>query len=141
MSNHQGVAIWTARQVLTPHPLQILVVDDYAIGAEAVALGLASTGHDARYATNGEGALQCMIGWVPDVAVLDINMPAPDGYRLAATLRALSFTRGLVIIAHTSMDEHLVRLKGLAAGFDAFCQKGKGAKHLIDLIVKISVHP
>jgi CheY-like chemotaxis protein len=76
--------------------------------------------------------------WVPDIAVLDINMPSPDGFQLAALLRAADGTGEAVLIAFTSMDEQAVRPRGVAAGFDAFCQKGAGTGPLLDIIARIA---
>lgn len=141
MNRNPKIAVWSDRHTVQRWPLHIVVVDDYAIGAEAVALGLDSAGYTTRYATNGEGALLHLNDWRLDIAVLDINMPAPDGYRLALTLRSIVSSRDALIIAHTSMDEPAVRPGGLAAGFDAFCQKGDGVRQLIDLIIMLSAKP
>ncbi|MDR5763085.1 MULTISPECIES: response regulator [unclassified Caballeronia] len=126
--------IWTERRARPRRPLRILVVDDHALGAEAVALALSSAGHEARFAVSGRSALEQIALWTPDVAVLDINMPSPDGFQLAALLRAMELLRDLVLIAYTSMDELAVKSKGIEAGFDGFCQKGMGTAPLLDMI-------
>lgn len=72
--------------------------------------------------------------WAPQLAVLDINMPSPDGFELAALLRAHDNVSAALLIAHTSMEESAVRPRGLTAGFDAFCQKGGGVRPLQDII-------
>jgi CheY-like chemotaxis protein len=130
--------IWTGRQASPHRPLRVLVVDDYAAGAEAVALALSFAGHETRFASDGDSACQCTALWVPDIAVLDINMPSPDGFQLAALLRAADGTGEAVLIAFTSMDEQAVRPRGVAAGFDAFCQKGAGTGPLLDIIARIA---
>jgi CheY-like chemotaxis protein len=114
--------------------LRILVVDDYELGAQAVALALSFAGHEAQFAYGGEEAVRRLAFWIPDMAVLDINMPSPDGFELAATLRGSVATRDVYIIAHTSMDEDEVRAKAGLNDFDAYCQKGAGAAPLMDLI-------
>jgi CheY-like chemotaxis protein len=130
--------IWTGRQASPHRPLRVLVVDDYAAGAEAIALALSFAGHEARFAFDGDSACQCTACWVPDIAVLDINMPSPDGFQLAALLRAADRTGEAVLIAFTSMDEQAVRPRGVAAGFDAFCRKGAGTGPLLDIIARIA---
>ncbi|WNC95341.1 response regulator (plasmid) [Paraburkholderia sp. FT54] len=110
------------------------MVDDYELGAQAVALALSFAGHEAQFAYGGEEAVRRLAFWIPDMAVLDINMPSPDGFELAATLRGSVATRDVYIIAHTSMDEDEVRAKAGLNDFDAYCQKGAGAAPLMDLI-------
>jgi len=130
--------VWTNRKASLHRPLRVLVVDDYAGGAEAVSLALSLAGHEARFALDGDSAFQCIAFWTPDIAVLDINMPSPDGFQLAALLRAADGTGEAVLIAFTSMDEQAVQPRGVAAGFDAFCQKGSGAGPLLDIIASIA---
>ncbi|MEZ2354597.1 response regulator [Caballeronia sp. RCC_10] len=131
-------SIWTARRTSRPDPLRILVVDDYAIGAEAVALALACAGHETRFALNGSDAMARVQVWAPDIAILDINMPSPDGFQLAALLRARDNLSYALIIAHTSLDESAVRPRGVPAGFDGFCQKGGGVSPLQDIIPRMT---
>ncbi|CAD6560561.1 Sensor histidine kinase RcsC [Paraburkholderia kirstenboschensis] len=131
--------IWTDRKASLNRPLRVLVVDDYAVGAEAVALALTIAGHEARFAFDADSAFQCIASWTPDIAVLDINMPSPDGFQLAAILRAADGTGETVLIAFTSLDEEAVQPPGLAAGFDAFCRKGAGTGPLLDIIARLAL--
>jgi two-component system OmpR family response regulator len=126
--------IWTERRAHQHGPLRILVVDDYASAAEAVALALSFAGHEARFACSGRSALEQISSWTPDIAVLDINMPWPDGFERAALMRATEDAHDLILVAYTSMDERAVKHKGIAAGFDGFCQKGTGTTPLLDMI-------
>jgi len=130
-------SIWTARRTSRPNPLR-LVVDDYAIGAEAVALALACAGHETRFASTGGDAMKHVELWMPDIVVLDINMPSPDGFELAALLRARDNLSYALVIAHTSLDESAVRPRGVPAGFDGFCQKGGGVSPLQDIIARMA---
>jgi CheY-like chemotaxis protein len=114
------------------------VVDDYAIGAEAVALALSYAGYETRFASNGADAMKRVATWAPDVAVLDINMPPPDGFELAALVRGHDNGSNALIIAHTSLEEGAVRPRGIPAGFDAFCQKGGGIDSLQDIIFQMA---
>ncbi|WP_062643776.1 response regulator [Caballeronia arationis] len=99
------------------------MVDDYAIGAEAVALALSYAGHETSFASNGAYAMKRVATWAPDVAVLDINMPPPDGFELAALVRGHDNGSNALIIAHTSMDESAVSPRGLPAGLTPFAKK------------------
>lgn len=127
-------AIWTARRAGGGRPLRILVVDDHEMGAQAVALALSFAGYEMQFAYNSKDAIERLVSWTPHIAVLDINMPPPDGFQLAVALRDSASTCDIYIIAHTSMAEADVRAGSPPAGFDAYCQKGAGVGALIDTI-------
>ncbi|WP_175585720.1 MULTISPECIES: response regulator [Caballeronia] len=109
-----------------------LVVDDYALGAEAIALALSQAGHEARFAFSADMAFERIQSWTPDVAVLDINMPWPDGFELAARLHATSHAGDAVLIAY--INEGVVKPMGIKVGFDGFYRKGKGVAPLLAMM-------
>jgi|GEM_PF-523898 len=131
-------ALWTSRNVDADHEQwRILVVDDNAASAEGLAAALNADGCDTRFALSGVDALQAIDGWVPHVVVLDISMPEHDGFATARVLRRISPTRNAGIIAFTALGEDYVRLKGVHAGFDGYCQKGNAPGVLVKLIGQI----
>lgn len=141
MPLHSHSARWTARTLPAQHvgaSRRLLVVDDYRLGAEAVAASLSLIGYDARFVLDGQAALQTVAVWVPDIVVLDINMPGMDGFRVARQLRQDIQAQGIVIVAFTAQDELVVRTEGLASGFDAYCQKGAALVPLVRLLELIS---
>ena len=128
-------ALWSDRSVdVDREQWRILVVDDNAYSAEALAAALESDGFDTRFALSGIDALHAIDGWVPHVVILDITMPEHDGYATARVLRRIDRTREAVIIAFTALGEETVRPEGLHAGFDGYCQKGNSPDALVDLI-------
>jgi two-component system, OmpR family, response regulator len=134
--------LWTDRYVdAHAERWRILVVDDNAASAEGLAAALIADGCDARFVLSGVDALQAINGWVPHIVVLDISMPEHDGFATARVLRRISSTRNAGIIAFTALGEDYVRLKGLQAGFDGYCQKGNTPNVLVELISKmVQVH-
>lgn len=98
----------------------LLLVDDEDSTLEMLAVNLSSQ-FDVRSAQHGEGALAQCADAVPDLVILDVDMPGLSGYD---TCRALK-TRypDLPIVFHsakTSIDE---RLLGYAAGGDDYLPK------------------
>ncbi|MGF6446458.1 CheY-like chemotaxis protein [Paraburkholderia youngii] len=83
---------------------------------------------------DGLAALQTVGSWVPQVALLDINMPGMDGYTVARRLRGEILTQHIVIVAFTSLDEPTARLSGIDSGFDAYCRKGAAPGPLLRLL-------
>lgn len=97
-------------------------------------LALSFAGFEVQFAYNSRDAIERVPSWTPDIAVLDINMPPPDGFQLALALRDSASTCDIYIIAHTSMAEADVQAESSPAAFDAYCQKGAGAGAVIDII-------
>lgn len=87
---------------------RILVVDDSADAADAMACLLAIRGHEVQVAYDGHTALAKALNWEPEIVLLDIQMPGMDGIEVAHALKAESFGERLVCIA----------LSGYAAPFE-----------------------
>jgi DNA-binding response OmpR family regulator len=97
---------------------RVLVVDDNADAAEALAELLRLEGYDVRVARNAEEALRAADTFAPQLAVLDIGLPSMNGYDLARTLRASPRTRGMRLVALTGYGRAPDRLRAQEAGFD-----------------------
>ncbi|WP_074171329.1 response regulator [Caballeronia temeraria] len=139
MANSPHTSRWTTRRLSPggPQGRRLLVVDDYRPGGEAITASLMIAGYEAVYMLDGASALNMIATWVPDIAVLDINMPQMDGYTLARHLRQNTATGHTVLIAFTALDESVARPAGVASGFDAYCQKGGAPDPLLRLLEKI----
>ncbi|MCY0387088.1 response regulator [Robbsia sp. Bb-Pol-6] len=126
---------WSDRQVPNLEATtRVLVVDDYAPAAEALATALGYEGFDTRFALSGVDALGTIGIWVPHVIVLDINMPEHDGFETASVMRRLTATRHLGIIAFTALSDVEIETRAHLCGFDGYCQKGSPLQQLIGLI-------
>jgi PAS domain S-box-containing protein len=96
---------------------RVLIVDDNPDAAQLLAEAIVEAGHDVRTAGDGPNALQLVETFVPDVAFLDIGLPAMDGYELAGLMRrlpALAHTRLVAISGYAQDDD---RQRALASGF------------------------
>ncbi|MFP4896904.1 response regulator [Paraburkholderia sp. EG304] len=113
------------------------MIDDDEKGAEAVAAALSASGYGTRFAAGVAAALDAMAAWMPEIALLDINMPGTDGFGFARQLRSDARTQHLVLLAFTAYDEVTVRANGIAAGFDGYCQKGAPPDLLLSLLRQI----
>lgn len=82
-------------------PARILVVDDDAAMRELLAARLGLAGYEVFKARNGVEGLEAF-QYMPDVLILDINMPGLDGFDVLQQLRAagrLKKTRVMVLTA------------------------------------------
>jgi len=97
---------------------RVLVVDDNADAADALAELLRLEGYEVRVAGSAEEALAAVEVFSPQLAVLDIGLPSMNGYDLAAALRSNPRTRGVRLIALTGYGRAPDRQRAQDAGFD-----------------------
>jgi PAS domain S-box-containing protein len=113
---------------------RVLVVDDNNDAAMTLKLGLEAVGHIVVTAPDGPTALELARMFQPEVAFLDIGLPAMDGYELARHLRQVpGIAPDLKLIAVTGYGLESDRQRTLAAGFSAHLVKPVSFDSLADL--------
>jgi signal transduction histidine kinase len=112
-------------------PHRILVVDDNADAAEAMALMLRMSGHEVELAFDGVEALRVAEAFTPDVVLLDLGMPRLNGFDTARTMRAQPWGRDIRLIALTGWGQPKDRHETLEAGFNAHLVKPVGHEELV----------
>jgi adenylate cyclase len=80
----------------------ILVVDDVPQNVRLLEAVLRSQGYDVISANDGRGALELVASANPDLVLLDVMMPPPDGYEVCRRLRAAAGTVVLPVIMVTA---------------------------------------
>jgi two-component system OmpR family response regulator len=111
---------------------RILVVDDEESLRDLVTTALEFVGHEVATAVDGLDALAQVPVFVPDLIVLDVNMPQVDGLEVCRRLRADGDTTPIVFL--TARDAPRDIVEGLAAGGDDHLSK---PFHLQVLIARI----
>jgi two-component system, OmpR family, response regulator VicR len=99
---------------------RILVVDDSKLVTDIVKLRLEMFGYEVRLAHSGEDALAAIAAEVPDLMVLDVQMPGIDGYEVCRRLRDDPLLDDLRIIMLTSSDD---KQAAFEAGVDDYLNK------------------
>jgi len=97
---------------------KILVVDDNADAAEALAALLRMSGHDTRMAHDGRAAVETAEQFHPDVVFLDIGMPILDGHETARLIRQQPWGKDMVLVALTGWGQSEDRRRSKDAGFN-----------------------
>jgi DNA-binding response OmpR family regulator len=95
----------------------IVVVDDDQTILDLLSEILTSGGHRVRALSDGETALAAIDAHPPDLIILDMSMPAMDGFTLARKLRQNRTLSGVPILAVTMMDD----VDSYEAAYDAGC--------------------
>ncbi len=115
---------------IKPFPL-VLLAEDERINAKLVSTLLERAGCQVRWARNGQEAIDYAFLEIPDLVLMDIDMPIMNGIEAAKILRSdprTSMVPIVVISAHA--QEHVVLLSGV----DAFLSKPVRATQLRQLI-------
>jgi adenylate cyclase len=100
---------------------RILVVDDVPQNVRLLEAVLAPRGYDVVSATDGDSALGLVESSKPDLVLLDVMMPEPDGYEVCRRLREDAETAVLpVIMVTASTDE---KTKAIEVGADDLIAK------------------
>ena len=101
---------------------RILVVDDVPENRRLLEAILAPHGYDVLSAGDGAAALELVDSAQPDLVLLDILMPPPDGYEVCRRLRDREQTAVLpVIMLTSSLDSEKTR--AIEVGADDFIPK------------------
>ena len=117
-----------------PRIRSILVVDDNVDAAESLAELLKAWGYEVTVAHDGPAALAALQDTLPDIALLDIGMPAMDGYELAAHLRFQPGCEALPIVAITGSGGPEDVRRSRAKGFSAHLVKPVSVASLLTLL-------
>ncbi|MGH7862458.1 MAG: HD domain-containing phosphohydrolase [Candidatus Dormibacteraceae bacterium] len=100
---------------------RVLVVDDNPLNLELMSSYLGQIGVEMVSARNGEDALR-QIGAV-DLVLLDVMMPAPDGFEVCRRIRSSPKTSMLPVVMVTGLNQIDDRIKALEVGADDFISK------------------
>ncbi len=101
----------------------VLYVEDNADNRLLVRRVLLSEGFEVLEADNAVKAVEVVRRQIPDLILMDINMPDIDGYTLTARLKALPGLARIPIIALTANVMKGDRERTMEAGCDGYIQK------------------
>lgn len=110
---------------MAPH---ILIVDDEAGIRELLAEYFSTQGFVTETASNASAARELVPGFLPDLVLLDLNMPGENGLSLARWLRETG-DAGIVML--TAADATVDRIVGLEIGADDYIAKPFDLRELL----------
>lgn len=118
----------------------VLYVEDDDDNAFMLSRRLQRHGIHMRHVESGEKALIDAVWKIPDVVLLDINLPGMDGLAVLQKLRRNALTRRVPVIvlsAHV-MEDDITR--ALQAGADAFVPKPIEFPRLLEALDRLIKH-
>ena len=118
----------------------ILIVDDYADALDMWALYLRALGYRVSTAADGAAAIAQAERLLPDLIVLDLELPIVSGFDVAKRLRANPDTQFISLIAATGYS-HVKQLdRAWEAGFNQIVIKPCDPDMLVEEIERLLLH-
>jgi len=108
--------------------LRILVVDDDPAMVGAITALVGVEGHQVITAYDGLTAIKRFDEELPDIVLLDLAMPGPDGFSVAGHIRASGSTPILVVSGESG---EAAKVRALAVGADDYLTKPFGRGELL----------
>jgi two-component system cell cycle response regulator len=102
---------------------RILVVDDVATNRLILQAKLSSAYFDVLLAESGEQALTIANAELPDMILLDVEMPGMDGIEVCRALKSRPETAHIPVVMVTAQNGTDEKIRGLNAGADDFLSK------------------
>lgn len=116
---------------------KILIIEDNQANLTLVRDLLAYHGYETLEATNGEEGIRIAAERLPDLILMDIQMPVMNGFTAIERLRGDPRTKDIKIIAVTSFAMAGDRKRVLESGADEYVSKPINTRELPALIEKL----
>ena len=116
---------------------RVVVVDDEPSVGAAVRDLLVPEGFQVDTPPDPQTALPELLRAVPDLVILDVNMPGMSGWELCALLRRQSVTRELPVLFLTGRREVRDRITAMQVGGSDYLAKPFGAAELRRKVISL----
>ena len=113
---------------------RLLVVDDDRRISMALCVRLRAAGFEVECAYDGDEAYATAARSLPDLIIMDINMPGDGGIAAAQNLRGNPDTRGIPVIFITASKETHLRELAEHVGAADFFEKPYHAQDLVQAV-------
>src|SRR5437588_11846711 len=110
---------------------KILIIEDEEGIVHLLRLYLKDAGYDVVTASDGADGLAMHAREHPDLVILDIMLPAIDGFEVCRRIRAWSKTPILMLTARSAEDD---RIAGLDLGADDYLVKPFSPRELVSRV-------
>ncbi len=121
----------------TQDKLIILVVDDTPTNLEVISEALTDAGYEVATAISGERALKQVQYSLPDLILLDVQMPVMDGFDTCRRLKEDADTWEIPVIFMTALSDADSKVKGFELGAVDYITKPFQEK---ELLARVKTH-
>ena len=114
--------------------MKIMVADDDRDMVDMLSYWLKGHGYDVVRAFDGEQAIKRWRETLPDLVILDVQMPKLDGFEVCRQMRSETNAMVLILTAHDREDDEI---RGLEMGADDYLRKPFSPRQLLARIKAI----
>ncbi len=118
----------------TLKPKRVLVVDDNQASALTLTWAMEMYGYEVRTCFDGRSAIDLARDFHPEIVLLDLGMPAMNGFEVCRQLRQNPALSGTTVVAQTGWGDLETRRQTAAAGFDHHLTKPVDLEALLSLL-------
>jgi two-component system cell cycle response regulator DivK len=113
---------------------RVLIVEDNEKNMKLFRDVLQAKGYDPIEASSGEQAVELATEHVPDLILMDVQLPGIDGVEALARIRGNERTAAIPVLALTAQAMAGDRERFLAAGFDGYISKPVDVMEFIETV-------
>ena len=126
------------KSVKQAHKPVVLIVDDSVTVRKVTSRLLERNGYEAQVATDGIDALERLQEMLPEVIVLDIEMPRMDGFEVANHIRHNPRLKHIPIVMITSRTGEKHRERAFGIGVNEYMGKPFQEQMLLDTLARFT---
>jgi CheY-like chemotaxis protein len=115
----------------------ILIVDDSADNVAMLSLDLQQQGYRVVTASNGEDAITVATQMIPNLILMDINLPTLDGLGATRRIRELEALRDVPVIAITAFGTEGFQRAAYDAGLSGYLTKPLDLDRMHQLMARL----
>jgi len=114
--------------------ISVIIIDDHPLFRQGVAdtLSLEDDLNVVDQADNGDDGLKLIKEIVPDVAIIDVNLPLMNGHQVTRSLVADGI--GTRVILLTAYDDLEQMIHAISSGAKAYCTKDVKPENLVGIV-------
>ncbi len=125
-------------KAVSDQPLDIMIVDDSVSIRQVVSRLVKDQGWTAQTAKDGVDAIEKLGNKVPDLIILDIEMPRMNGYEFLGTFRTLPGCRRTPVIILSSRTARKHRDKAISLGAQGYIVKPYNSDEFVSQIIELT---
>ncbi|MFI5228875.1 MAG: response regulator transcription factor [Gemmatimonadales bacterium] len=114
---------------------RILIIEDNADLAAGIEYNLALERYEVRVAGDGRSAIALAADWRPDLVLLDLMLPGPDGYQVLQAIRAGGNKVPVIILS--ARGEEADKVRGFRLDADQYVTKPFGILELLERVAAL----
>lgn len=119
---------------MSSKPRKILIVEDNQVNLELFMDILHVGGYECLYTSKGEEAIDIAKREMPDLVLLDIQLPGVDGLTVGKILKSHDGTKNIKVIALTAYAMKGDKEMFLEQGFDGYIPKPVKMKDFLEAV-------